>query len=162
MRLDILRNRREPEGTFGILSVDGEPFGVTCEQKWLDNQPFVSCIPAGDYDAIPWDSAKYGPVIALVNHALRVFANDADAPRDGKSHRYSCLIHAANWPRQLQGCVAPGRAVQFFHAKDEDGGPLGWGVTESRRTLERLRSRWKDRKNITVSIRWSEEVRPHT
>jgi hypothetical protein len=132
--IEIVRDRVEAEGTFGSLSIGGEPFCKTVEQPWRDNRPFISCIPAGDYTLIPWDSAKYGPVVCFVNPDLRVYANDADAPRDGKSHRYSCLIHAANYPSELQGCVAVGVAVVRFDHH-------GYGVTHSRRTLERLRAR---------------------
>lgn len=153
MKIEILRDRIEVEGVFGVISFNGERVGVTCEQPWRHNQPFISCIPAGDYDLIPWDSAKYGQVVAFVNPELRVFANDADAPRDGKSHRYSCLIHAANYPDQLQGCVAVGSHVMRFDHH-------GWGIANSRRTLERLRARWRDRKNLTATISWTDAMRP--
>ena len=87
--------------------------------------------------------------------------NHADAPDPGPA-RGRCLIHNANDPDQLQGCVAVGfEIVHFAHPHHENqNGPQGWGVNHSKRTLERLRARWKDRSNLTASIRWSDAMRP--
>lgn len=162
MHIEILRDRVEPEGVFGTLSIDGERICVTCEQPWRNNQKGISCIPAGDYALVPHDSTKHPNVVAFVNPALRVFHHEADAPKDGGSFRAECLIHNANDPDQLHGCVAPGASVKFFkhQANDGNGGPQGWGVDYSLRTMERLRARWKDRKNMTATIKWTEAMRP--
>jgi hypothetical protein len=161
MHIEILRDRIEPEGVFGKMFVDGELFCATCEQPWRDNKPYISCIPAGEYNLVPWDSPKYGPVVAFINHDLNVWLDDKEAPDPGPA-RDKCLIHNANDPDQLQGCVAVGvSVVHFDHPHHEDSNaPQGWGVNHSRRTLERLRARWKDRKNLTATIKWSDAMRP--
>lgn len=161
MHIEILRERVEPEGVFGTMYVDGERFCVTCEQPWRDNKPNISCIPAGDYKLVAWDSPKYGPVVAFVNHDLNVWLDDSIAPDPGPA-RGKCLIHNANDPDQLQGCVAVGyEIVHFAHPHHENqNGPQGWGINHSKRTLERLRARWKDRSNLTASIKWTDAMRP--
>lgn len=151
MHLEILRDRVEAEGVFSRWSVDGEPFCFGVSRPWLSNKAFVSCIPAGDYDLVPWDSPKYGPVVAFVNPELRIYL-DAHDVKDPQA-RDKCLIHSANHPHELQGCEAPGVAVVRFPVH-------GYGVNHSKRTLERLRSRWRDRKNLTATIRWTDAMRP--
>jgi hypothetical protein len=151
VHLVIERKRVESEGIFSQWSVDGEPFCVGVSRPWVDNKPFLSCIPAGDYSLVPWDSPKYGAVVAFVNPDLHIYL-DAHDVKDERA-RDKCLIHAANFPHELQGCEAPGVAVVRFAVH-------GWGVTHSRRTLERLRSRWKDRRNLTARITWTDALRP--
>lgn len=151
MHLEILRDRVEPEGVFSRWSVDGEPFSVGVARPWVQNKKFLSCIPEGDYDLVPWDSPKYGAVVAFVNPGLHIHL-DATGIRDELA-RDKCLIHAANFSHELQGCEAPGvEVVRFPHH--------GWGVNHSRRTLERLRARWKGRTNMTATIKWTEAMRP--
>ena len=151
MHLIILRDRIEAEGVFGTMSVNDEAFCKTVERPWLDNRPFISCIPAGDYDLVPWDSPKFGQVVAFVNPGLHIFL-DAHDVKDERA-RDKCLIHAANYPHELNGCCAVGaEVINFPHH--------GFGVTNSRRALERLRARWKDRKNMTASIIWTDAMRP--
>jgi hypothetical protein len=63
----------------------------TIERPWLQNRVNVSCIPAGTYDLKPVNSPKFGltfEVEAVV----------------GRTH---ILIHKANRPSELHGCIAP-------------------------------------------------------
>lgn len=70
------------------------PNGYSCftlERPWLNNQPFVSCIPTGSYDLV-WDhQGRIREVPMLV-----------DVP--GRSH---ICIHPATNAWELQGCIAP-------------------------------------------------------
>lgn len=135
-------------GVFGRLYLNGRDFGVTCEQPWRDNAKGRSCVPEGDYELRPWDSDKYGSVVVLVNPALSVYATEADVPKAERGiARSACLIHAANWPHQLQGCVAIGKRLANMP-------PHGPGITDSRETLAKLRSLWGDRRGMQLAIRW--------
>lgn len=89
--------------------------GYTMERPWLDNRPFVSCIPAGVYVLEPRRYHKGG------YDALGV----KDVP--GRTH---VLLHVANLASQLAGCIAPGRKV----------GDLGGdtAVLDSRRTFNHI------------------------
>lgn len=141
-------DRASDTGVFGRLYVNGRDFGVTVEQPWRDNAKGRSCVPEGDYELRPWDSDRYGRVVVLVNPALQVYAIEAAIPREQRGiARSACLIHAANWPHQLQGCIAVGRRLAHLP-------PHGPGISDSRETLQRLRSLWGDRRGMTLSIRW--------
>lgn len=78
-------------GTFGKMSVDGATLW-TVERPWLDNMPNVSCIPEGTYECGPRPFFRGGyDAIEIENVA-------------GRTH---ILFHTANWPHEVQGCIAP-------------------------------------------------------
>ena len=109
-------------GTFGtILTQDNKKICRTVEREWLDNEPSVSCIPAGLYQIKKTNSPKFGPCYCLVNKALGVTLQ-------GPSQRTHILIHVANYPHQLKGCVAPG--MSFMESS--------WGVSQSKIAFEQL------------------------
>lgn len=152
--IKIVRYKSQPipsSGIFGNLYFNDVKIGVTCEQPWRDNKKRISCIPEGSYKLVAHNSAKYGQVVAFVNHDLDVYHNEydmSDEKRETEGGRSVCLIHAANWPRELQGCVAVGHKVIDY------GMPNGWGITESRKTLSKLRTLWGDRKGLFAEISW--------
>lgn len=91
-----------PHGTFSHLCDDnGNPFLVTVERPWLDNQPGFSCVPEGVYDLLPHESPKFGSCYALS-------APDLGVTIYGPSHRTHILFHPANKAVELEGCIAPG------------------------------------------------------
>lgn len=107
-------------GSFGRFSVAGVEY-ATVEREDLDNKPNVSCIPKGDYKLIPHISNRKnkkvgGLCYAMVNEDIGVYHYP-----NIEAIRYACLIHIANWPNEIEGCVAPGLG---FH-------PRRWGVTRS-------------------------------
>lgn len=55
----LTRIESSDEGTFGIFSGEGIPTVYTAEPPWRDNRPNLSCIPAGEYEARPWESARF-------------------------------------------------------------------------------------------------------
>lgn len=77
--------------TLGMLDIDGKLF-PTVELPWKDNQHGISCIPVGTYKII----RRYSEQIK--SHFLIENVPDRDL----------CLIHAANFSRELKGCIAPG------------------------------------------------------
>ena len=50
MKIDILRVGSHINGAFGIMVINEQPFCVTLERPWLNNEPMASCIPEGLYD----------------------------------------------------------------------------------------------------------------
>lgn len=142
MHIEIVRERRFPDsiGVFGRLIVDGEFFSMCVENG-------DTLISVGSYGLIPHDSPKHPQTVAFVNHDLGVFHQPEDVPHDYKGHaRTDCLIHSANWPLQLEGCCAPGETIARFPQQ-------GMGVTNSVRTMGKLRALWKDRQGLTATIR---------
>lgn len=99
----ILRRFRSDEiGTFGTLELNDRVF-FTVEKPWLNNKSFESCVPEGDYILIPHKSNKYGEVLALVNTHIGITHY-----KEHDSVRYAILIHTANYPKDVVGCIGLG------------------------------------------------------
>lgn len=81
--------------TLGRLTVGSEIFW-TVEKPWKDNQPFISCIPAGKYEITKGDSPRFGPNTWQV----------MDVP--GRTH---ILFHVGNTSDDVVGCIAVGTNV---------------------------------------------------
>ncbi|GAM63649.1 hypothetical protein JCM19232_2629 [Vibrio ishigakensis] len=108
-------------GTFGELFVGGFKQAVSVEREWQDNEKNISCVPAGRYKLIPHYSEKFGHVYALDNEALGVTPF-------GPSQRTLIYIHSANFPHELQGCIAFG---ETYH-------PFEWGVSDSKLATNKI------------------------
>lgn len=117
MKHFILRRRYFKHGTYSYLYREGGS-NVCCivERPDLNNEPNVSCIVEGTYSLLPHKSPKFGECYALEARELGV-------TRYGPSLRTHVLIHKANTPLDLQGCLAPG--VDFGFVKGQ------WGVVNS-------------------------------
>ena len=80
-----------PEGTLGRMNFPSGAQLYTIERPWIENRPFVSCIPAGVYQLEQDLTGRvHGPRLRAV---------------PGRSQ---INIHPANKPHELQGCIAPG------------------------------------------------------
>ena len=80
-----------PMGILGVLWVAGRKF-YTVERPWKDNIPYESCIPEGEYDLSWRESPKFGWTYEV-----------KDVP-----NRTHILIHVANYPQDVVGCVGLG------------------------------------------------------
>ena len=87
----LQRHAQLTDGVMGRLLFGGDEV-YTVERPWRCNKPFESCIPDGEYALRPYSSPKYP-------HVWEV----CDVP--GRTH---ILIHVANKPEELAGCIAPG------------------------------------------------------
>ncbi len=126
----------EQMGVFGRLLRDGLQVAYSVEQAWRDNEPFVSCVPAGRYELVEINSPKFGRTYALKNSALGVGVNQ------GEAKRYACLIHPANLASELQGCIAFGR----------DLGMIGreWSVQSSRGITQAIIQQMQSGDHLTI------------
>ena len=86
--------------TVGKLYIGGDLLCNTIEKPYKNNEPCVSCIPAGVYELNPTTSPKFGKTYCLENPEL-------DVSLDGITKRTHILIHKANFESQLLGCIAP-------------------------------------------------------
>ena len=109
MNIYLERYGSTPMGTFGELIIGDFKFH-TVERPWLDNKPFVSCIPDGEYKLIPFTRSNGDEVFALIN-------DDITKYKESHSTRYSVLIHKANISDELAGCIAPGVKFGFVKGK---------------------------------------------
>lgn len=93
------------------------------EKPWRENQAFESCIPEGVYTLFPHHSPRFKTCFIIVGGTVTMEEHEDAA-------RFACLFHAANWARQVQGCVGIGLA-----ATDSAEGPM---VTSSRAAMSKL------------------------
>jgi len=125
----LLRHTYWQTGTYGKLSVAGLEL-CTAECPWLNNKKFVSCLPEGLYTVELWNSPSKGKCYIITGRGV-VKENDST------NKRFSCLVHKANWPDELRGCVAPG--LKFMPINS--GGRL-WpkhiGVTDSGKAMNKM------------------------
>ena len=98
-RLTLLRVASDIHGTFGVLMDDDQmkiPFAVTLERPWLDNQPSVSCIPAGQYACQRVQSPKFGDTFEVQN----------------VPNRTAILFHKGNITDDTHGCILVGEQFE--------------------------------------------------
>lgn len=101
---------------------------ATVELPWKDNRNQVSCIPPGDYPLTKFNSPKHGLCFLIHN----------------VPHRDMCEIHAANYSRELLGCIAPG----LSHSDINHDGLLD--VVNSRIALDKLLAHLPDHSTLEI------------
>ncbi|MGE4193081.1 MAG: DUF5675 family protein [Pseudodesulfovibrio sp.] len=88
-----IRNGRVSMGELFVVESDvTHRLMMTLERPWLDNQPDVSCIPAGRYICRRTVSPKFGETFEVTNV-------------EGRTH---ILFHAGNFPEETEGCILLG------------------------------------------------------
>ena len=112
-------------------SGDSEYVGCSLERGWKDNQKRVSCVPEGTYPL-------------KLEHSNR-FKKDLwelyDVP-----NRSECKFHAANYWRQLNGCIALGnKHIDIDGDGDTD-------VTSSRTTMKKFHQMMAGQSQSEVKI----------
>ena len=122
----LIERSYTPYGTLGRLTAGGLSLW-TIELPWRGNERNESCIPPGVYTTIKHDSPNHGSTLWL-----------QEVPE-----RSEILIHAANYPSQLDGCIAPGLRPGI--TSDE------LAVWDSRAALDKLLDAVED--EVTVEIR---------
>jgi hypothetical protein len=124
MKKFVLKRRYFKNGTYSYLyREDGSEVCCFVERPDLNNEPGKSCVVEGQYNLIPHKSPKFGDCYALESKTLGV-------TRFEKSLRTHVLIHKANVPSDLEGCLAPG--LDFGYVKGQ------WGVIKSRLAFNAL------------------------
>ena len=78
----------------GLLrDFDDDHFSLsTLENPWLDNEPYISCIPKGSHTCKRVDSPRYGNTFQVIDVL-------------GRTH---ILFHWGNWEKNTLGCVLVG------------------------------------------------------
>lgn len=134
-RVILVRDLYDKAYTIGTLMVYDGPLRVfrsrCLELPWKDNDRRRSCVPAGTYPLILEHSAKF----------KRELWEIKDVP-----NRSEVKIHAANYVRQLEGCIAPGLSVGDL---DKDGLP---DMVSSGIALDRLHMAMGTQRVSTIGI----------
>jgi hypothetical protein len=102
-----------PNGTFGILEVDGKEY-YTVEPPWNDNEVGRSCIPEGTYRIRRDFTGKF--------HGFRL----EDVPG-----RTAIEMHKGSTMRHTAGCIIPGTGLGFVRGM--------WAVTNSAAAMRELK-----------------------
>jgi hypothetical protein len=103
IEVTLTRMPERGNSTPGVLTVSGLSRKLyTCEDKWLDNEPRISCIPKGRYLCQPhgWEPNspfKYKQVWQITN----------------VPNRTAILIHAGNTHIDTLGCVLVGLGLNL-------------------------------------------------
>lgn len=111
MHLVLPRDAQTPECTQGTLALPSGVVLQTLELAWLPDPVYIagkpgeSCVPAGVYALEIHDTPKHPKTWALVNPDLGVIHEPDPAH---PFCRTACLLHVANRPRDLEGCIGLG------------------------------------------------------
>lgn len=124
MKVQVIITRYEVEFNYslGMCFIKHAPnsaeyIGASLERGWRNNQNNVSCVPEGTYPL----KYEYSP--RFRKHLWELY----DVP--GRSE---CKFHAANYWKQLNGCISLGNKHIDINA---DGDP---DVTSSRDTMNKF------------------------
>lgn len=118
----VNRDKGDTNQTLGVCYVKNEAGAIifkseAIERGWRNNQSRVSCIPEGEY-----------PVKLEYSNRFRKDLYEIY----GVPNRSECKFHAANYARQLNGCIALGnKRLDIDHDGYHD-------VTSSRVTMKRF------------------------
>jgi hypothetical protein len=97
--------------TQGTLALPGGPVLQTLELPWISDplstggMHNMSCVPRGTYDLVLHDTPTHPKTFALSNPQLGVVHEPDPAYPNA---RVACLIHVANFPGELEGCIGLG------------------------------------------------------
>jgi hypothetical protein len=121
IRMDVLLERfaYSPDGTFGRI-VAGKFECRTVERPWCGNAVGESCIPEGRYTM----RKRASPVVERTSGYEQGW-EVCDVPE-----RTYIMIHVANWPDDVEGCIGPGREYRVMRGRN--------GVNFSQDTLDKL------------------------
>ena len=91
MKLELIRTYF-PDGTNGIIFLNGKILCYSIELPWHNNLSRISCVPEGTYELVK----RYSP-----SHKWHLLLNNVP-------NRQLILIHPANnAKKELKGCIAP-------------------------------------------------------
>lgn len=137
MNLLLVRTSLGPIASEGTLSA-GALKVFTLEDPWNDNKPFKSCIPAGTYQLLPFNSVKHPACWVMYNPELNIYRQPGEIPAGKKGEgRFACLIHAGNWETDVEGCIAVG--LRRGMTRNPSANRMEPSVHDSRAAMDKLR-----------------------
>lgn len=140
-QLKLARFDRLDEGVFGKLIFPDGWWCYTVERPWLDNKPNVSCIPDGVY----YLGLRYSPTVQRITRGRYSEGWEVQDVPD----RTFIMVHPANWPTDLNGCIGVGKSYTSLQGRD---GRLHKAVTASQATFDEVMRRMDDRSSWELDI----------
>ena len=129
----------EDKGILSTVYEDKEEICKLVECPDLQNQNFISCIPAGRYKAIIYNSPSLGRVFYLQDVKGRSLIY---------WHISNTVFHYKTLKRLLKGCGGVGKDCAFFKNKESNKDIPA--VTHSGDTLKMLLNRYPDGFYLTI------------
>lgn len=100
----ITVDQGENKGTMGVIIVNNVACCWSLELPWLNNIPFISCVPSGEYSIV----LEYSPKFNMNLYELK-----------GVPGRSECKFHIANSLYEIKGCIALGTIPMIKQGKYE-------------------------------------------
>lgn len=123
LNVRVDRNMTCKDGSImGTLYLNGHQIGRTLELPFRNNEQSISSIPAGVYDTLMRNDGNRSWRIQLKNVPNREYIQ----------------LHVGNFQSQIEGCILLG----------DDIGDRQCMVTESRKTMEKLRSKIEEASDL--------------
>lgn len=107
-KLTLERQEHTHNSTIGSFYYNGEFICYSLELPWRDNKRGQSCVEPGLYELAHhlWKGKE--PTFCLINEDKGVTHYD-----NADSKRSTILLHPANYPTEINGCIAPGMIKGF-------------------------------------------------
>lgn len=136
----LYRYNSDEQGTLGKLFIFQDWFVCyTLELPWRDNEPFLSCIPAGTYPIAPYESSKFGSTYLIQEVPGRTGILFHSGNVAGDKHK-DYRTHSA-------GCILPGKKRGILWRQK--------AVLVSRTTTRKLKEALDDREGeIEITDGW--------
>lgn len=134
--IQLERFAYSPHGTFGVLTMPDGWECYTVERPWQLNANKVSCIPEGIYEL----KQRLSNVVKRSTAGRYTQGWEVTAVPD----RTYIMIHPGNTMDDLEGCIAPGKALGMVNDK--------WAVTSSQATFGELMKRLGVRQSWRLHI----------
>lgn len=96
-------------GTFGTIELPSGLTLFTVERPWLGNKPFVSCVPTGQYGL----KRRRSPKVKMITDGRW----ETGFEITNVHGRSLVMLHPANWPDELNGCVGVGMAYGILNGR---------------------------------------------
>lgn len=144
MNLTLIRDIDDGRCSLGTLKIYDVEL-QSLERPWVGGStggmPGRSCVPCGTYQLVLHDSEAYPRTFALVNEALGVYHYTVPSGRQGRT---AVLVHAANRPEELRGCIALGMKRALIGAN--------WSIQQSRIAIDKFYASlpWIDGHTLTI------------
>jgi len=103
---------------------------ATIELPWLNNEPFISCIPPGTYKASKILSPTFGWCIQILN----------------VPNRTNILLHNGNFYTNTKGCIIVGKLFAKINID------LQTDISNSRQAIKQLTSYFKPNQIFNITI----------
>ena len=132
--LFLKRIAQSEKGTFGVLIEDDEPFALTLEPPWKDNETFISCIPEGRYSCVETLSPAFGETFEITN----------------VPERSKILFHKGNVGKNTKGCVLVGEQFQKVYGEP--------GIAASYEGFKEFSKRFRGSEEFELEIRGTGEI----